>query len=134
MLTVNTLAAIFTPSEASKYGDAKMAKFTCYKCGGSGRVCFTHIENGVCFTCAGTGELSYQPKQKAWKDPHPEMIVPEATRSTTKQWEFLAKLCNDSDDACRKVLKAAGAPMATQRYVSKSVMSKAIEIAKGVAA
>ncbi len=108
-----------------------MTKFECFKCGGSGQIgAFRHIENGVCFTCGGSGKLSYQPKAKAWNDPHPEWIVAEDIRSTSKQWDYLAKLCNESDDACRKALKSAGAPMAAQRYVSKAIMSKAIELAR----
>lgn len=106
-----------------------MATYTCHKCSGSGEVSFKHIANGVCFTCMGSGKVAYQPKQKGWTDPHPEWLVSDDVRSTTKQWEFLAKLCNDSDDRCCKVLKAAGAPMATQRYVTKAVMSKAIDMA-----
>lgn len=59
-----------------------------------------------------------------------ELLVAENDRSTVAQWEHLARLCGDSDRACCKVLKDAGAPMATQRYVTKAVMSRAIEIAK----
>lgn len=108
-----------------------MATFDCFKCLGSGKVPFAHIEGGVCFKCCGSGKLSYRKKEKAWVDPHPEWLVPEASRSTTKQWEYLAKLCGDSDSACRKALLAAGAPCASQRYVSKATMSKAIDLAKG---
>lgn len=103
----------------------------CHKCGGSGRIgAFAHIESGTCFTCGGSGELNYLPREKTWTDPHPEWIVPEATRSTVKQWEYLDRLCGEVSDKARKYLLAAGAPMATQRYVSKAVMSKAIDLAK----
>lgn len=107
-----------------------MATFPCFKCNGSGQVSFKHIANGVCFTCAGSGQLSYRPRAKIRADAHPELLVAEQDRSTAAQWEYLGKLCGDSDRACCSVLKAAGAPMATQRYVTKAVMSRAIEIAK----
>lgn len=107
-----------------------MAEYNCFKCGGSGRVSFRHIENGVCFTCAGSGKLSYQPKGKAWQDPHPELLVPATEASTEKQWNYLDKLCGENSDTARRHLKAAGAKIASQRYVSKAVMSRAIEIAK----
>lgn len=110
-----------------------MAKFTCFKCGGSGEVSFKHIENGVCFTCGGSGKLSYQPKAKTFVEPHPELVIPEAERSTEKQWNYLDKLCGTDRECCR-VLAEAGAPYATGRYVSKKTMSKAIEIAKKRAA
>jgi hypothetical protein len=105
-------------------------RFDCFKCGGSGMTSFTHIENGVCFQCGGSGKLSYRSQPKVEADPHPELLVPEADRSTLKQWSFLARLTGDSDDQCRKFLKAAGAPFASQRYVTKAVMSRAIDLAK----
>jgi hypothetical protein len=107
-----------------------MTQFDCFKCGGSGRVAFRHVENGVCFTCGGSGKLSYQPKQNAWIDPHPEFLVPEADRATDKQWNYLVRLCNDNDDTFRRFIRAAGGQFATQRYVSKALISKAINLAK----
>jgi hypothetical protein len=111
--------------------ESTMAKFDCYKCGGSGKIgAFAHIENGTCFTCGGAGKLDYQKQEKAWIDPHPDWLVAAEQRSTIKQWEYLAKLCGDHSDPVCRVLEAAGAPSATQRYVSKIVMSKAIVSAK----
>ena len=103
--------------------------FQCPRCGGTGQTVWTHIENGICFQCGGTGEISYQPKKKAEADPHPELLVPEGERSTTRQWEYFAALCPSDKLAC-EIMHKAGAPMATQRYVTKAVMSKAITLAK----
>lgn len=104
-----------------------MAKFPCFKCNGSGEVSFKHIANGVCFQCGGTGKLDYQPRAKA--DPHPNLLVPEADLSTVAQWDHFNRLCTDDRRACQ-ILRSAGAPMATRRYVTKAVMSKAIELAQ----
>jgi hypothetical protein len=105
--------------------------YNCYKCGGSGKIgAFTHIENGTCFTCGGAGTLSYQKKEKAWVDPHPEWLVSDAERATNKQWAFLVKLCNDNDTLFCKFVKTAGGPAATQRYLTKKVLSRAIDLAK----
>jgi hypothetical protein len=110
-----------------------MAKFTCYKCGGSGQIsAFSHIENGACFACSGSGQLSYQPKAKVQADPHPELLIPESERSTTKQWEYLSKLCDDSDRKICEIIRQAGGVMATQRYLNRKTMSKAIELARGI--
>lgn len=107
-----------------------MAQYDCFKCGGSGEVAFRHIANGVCFQCGGTGKLTYRPRAKVEIEPHPELVVPEAIRSTTRQWEYLDRLCMESSDAARRVLKAAGAPLANQKYVTKTVMARAIDMAK----
>lgn len=111
-----------------------MTEFDCYKCGGSGEVSFKHIENGVCFACNGTGKLSYRPRTKITADPHPELLVPEHNRPTQKQWDFLGRLCDDNDDRFCKMVRAAGAPMATMRYMTKAQMSKAIDLARAARA
>jgi RecJ-like exonuclease len=110
--------------------DDMTASFPCYKCNGSGLVAFRHIANGVCFTCAGSGKLSYQPKAKAFVEPHPEWVVPEANRATQKQWDYLVKLTGDSDDIMRRLIRQAGAPSSCGVYVTKAQMSAAIERAK----
>lgn len=109
-----------------------MAKFTCYKCGGTGRIeAFTHIENGACFACGGSGQPAFQPKQKAVRiEPHPDWVIPEGQRATSKQWDYLDRLCGDTDTKARKFLKEAGAPLASEPYVSKAMMSKAIDLAR----
>ncbi len=107
-----------------------MAQFDCFKCGGTGKVSFRHIQNGDCFQCGATGRLSYQPRI-VQADPHPELLVSGVNAGTSKQWDYLVKLCKDDDRIICRILKDAGAPMATLRYCSKSVMSKAIELAKG---
>lgn len=109
-----------------------MATFPCFKCNGSGEVSFKHIENGVCFTCGGTGKLAYRPRAKIEADPHPELLVDEANRSTSKQWAYFNRLIEDDRKAC-EILRQAGAPMATGRYVTKAIMSRAIELARGAA-
>lgn len=44
-----------------------MAKSYCVKCGGKGRIpAFSHIENGICFACNGSGEFSH-PASKTGK-------------------------------------------------------------------
>jgi hypothetical protein len=107
-----------------------MAQFDCFKCGGSGQVSFRHIENGVCFQCSGTGKLAYRKKAEP-KFEHKFPVIAEAERATNKQWAFLERLTGGSDTAFRKVVLAAGAPCANQTYISKVVMSRAIEMAKG---
>jgi len=40
---------------------SKVETCDCYKCGGSGYIpAFSGIANGVCFTCAGTGKVSFR--------------------------------------------------------------------------
>ena len=106
-----------------------MQTFNCFKCNGTGEVSFRHIANGVCFQCNGTGKLSGKAVGVQFTPVAP--IVPEAFRSTAKQWDYLARLAGDSDTKCRTWLKAAGAPVASQVYVDRATMSRAIEIAKG---
>lgn len=106
-----------------------MAQFNCFKCGGSGTVAFHHIENGVCFACGGSGKLAYRPKQ-GWTDPHPELLVSDADLSSTRQWGYLDHMCGGNSDTACRFLKAAGAQIASQRYVSRGIMSKAIGLAK----
>lgn len=108
-----------------------MTTFPCFKCNGSGEVAFRHIANGVCFQCGGTGKISSRQAGVKFEPKHP--IIPEADCSTLKQWEYLTKLTGDIDSVARKALYAAGAPCASQIYVSKAIMSRAIEIAKGAA-
>ena len=109
-----------------------MPNFPCFKCNGSGQVnAFSHIANGVCFQCGGTGKLSAAKKVEGFTPVAP--IVPEATRSTTKQWDFIAKLAGDNDATIRAALRAAGSTTpAMQLYVTKATMSRAIDIAKGM--
>jgi hypothetical protein len=100
----------------------------CFKCGGKGKISgFEHIANGDCFQCGGSGKLANNKRRKIAADPHPELLVPEAERSTTKQWDYLVTLCDDNDEMICRVLRDAGAPMATQRYTTRAVMSRAIE-------
>jgi RecJ-like exonuclease len=112
-----------------------MAQFTCYKCGGTGRIeAFAHIENGECFACGGSGKLDLQPwAKKLVTEKHPEWIIPEGQRATIKQWDYLDKLCGDTDTKARKLLKEAGAPLASAPYVSKAMISRAIDLARKAA-
>jgi hypothetical protein len=103
--------------------------FDCHKCSGTGQTSFHHIENGVCFACGGSGKLAYRPKASQ-AEAHPEWLVPAASRATDKQWSFLVALCGDNSDTFCRIIKAAGAPSASLRYVSKAVISKAIKAAK----
>lgn len=107
-----------------------MTTFECFKCSGSGRiVAFSGIANGVCFQCKGSGKLTS--KQTGVQFTPVAPIVPEATRSTVKQWEFLDRLCDGNSDKFRKVLKQAGSTVpAMQLYVDRATMSKAIDIAR----
>lgn len=107
-----------------------MAKFPCYKCNGSGQVAFKHIENGVCFQCGGLGQLSYRPRAKVDADPNPDLLVPAEKRATDKQWDYLVRLVQDNDDKFCRYIKAAGGKIAAQRYTTKAVMSRAIEMAR----
>jgi RecJ-like exonuclease len=111
-----------------------MTQFTCYKCGGSGRIeAFAHIEQGSCFACGGSGKLNFQPKaKKTATEQHPEWVIPEGQRASLKQWDYLDRLCGDTDTKARKFLKEAGAPLASEPYVSKAMMSRAIDLARGV--
>ena len=107
---------------------AKPVTYACDRCGGNGRIDhWSHVANGVCFACGGSGKLSGRPLA-AWVEPHPEMVVPEDRRSTEKQWNFLQKLCKTDDQTC-KVLKRVGAKIASQRYVDRKIMSDAIKLA-----
>jgi hypothetical protein len=106
------------------------ATFECFKCSGSGRiVAFSGIANGVCFQCGGTGKLTSS--KAGVRNTSTRTEVPEAIRSTDKQWAFIAKLGADNSDTIRRWIYAAGADCASQVYVSKAVMSRAIDIAKG---
>jgi RecJ-like exonuclease len=107
-----------------------MSKFPCFKCNGSGQVAFKHIENGVCFQCGGAGTLSYQPKAKAEADPNPDLLVPADKRATDKQWEYLLRLVRENDDKFCRFVRAAGGKIAAQRYVTKAIMSRAIDLAR----
>ena len=110
-----------------------MTKSPCFKCNGSGKIgAFTHVAAGVCFQCNGTGTLSSKGNGATFTPAHP--IIPEVIRSTVKQWDYLARLAQDNDSKCRQWILKAGAPCASQIYVSKAVMSRAIEIAKGAEA
>lgn len=107
-----------------------MAQFDCWKCGGSGKVPFHHIENGVCFTCGGSGKLAYRKRERVEADPHPELLVPQSEMATDKQWGYLLRLVRDNEDAFCRCVKACGAKYASQRYITKAMMSQAIEMAK----
>jgi len=104
-----------------------MASFPCFKCNGSGEVAFRHIANGVCFQCGGTGKLDG--RQAEAKMEHKFPVIPEGERCTIKQWAFLEKLTGENDARFRKAVYAAGAPCANMTYISKAVMSRAIDIA-----
>jgi len=104
--------------------------YPCYKCNGTGQTSFKHIENGVCFTCAGSGQLSYRKAEKVSAEPHPELVVAETARATDKQWSYLIQLTGQSDVRFCKAIKAAGAKIANQKYVSRAIISKAIEMAR----
>lgn len=106
-----------------------MAEFDCFKCGGSGEVAFRHIDNGRCFQCGGTGRLAYRGRSGATFTPVAP-IVPEGERSTAKQWAYFERLVPNDDEACR-IMRAAGAPHASQVYVTRAAMSRAIDLAKG---
>jgi hypothetical protein len=110
-----------------------MASFPCFKCDGKGIVSgFSHIESGRCFQCGGKGTLAYRKPAPAfeYQDKPGFPVLPEATRSTHAQWEFLEKLAGGNSDLCCKLIKEAGCPYATGVYVSRVVMSKAIDLAK----
>jgi len=102
--------------------------YECYKCGGTGEVSFRHIANGVCFACGGTGRLDRRASSKLVKLNY--QPVAEDVRCTDKQWAFFGKLVLSDAEACR-ILKKAGAPCATQDAVTRAVMSRAIEMARG---
>jgi hypothetical protein len=105
----------------------------CFKCGSSGRIDkFRHIEHGICFQCAGTGKLFYRPRAEQ-AEPHPELVVSNDERATDKQWDYLTRLVNDDESAFCRLIRAAGGKLACQRYVSRSVISKAIEMARAEA-
>lgn len=107
-----------------------MASSPCFKCNGSGQVAFKHVADGVCFQCKGTGSLSFRKRAPAFVEAHPEHVVPAAERATDAQWDYMGKLCGDHDDTFCRIVETAGAFMASQRYVSRKVMSAAIEAAK----
>lgn len=107
-----------------------IATFECFKCSGSGKiVAFSGIANGVCFQCGGTGELTSN--AAGVRDTSTRTAVPEAIRSTDKQWAFIARLGGDNSDTIRRWIYAAGGECASQVYVSKAVMSRALDIAMG---
>ena len=105
---------------------------TCNRCNGRGSVPgFSHIANGTCFACHGRGRVARKASGDVeFVEPHPELVVAEADRATEKQWQFLVDLCGDHDVTFRRILSAAGCNHANARYVSRKVMSYAIEIAK----
>ena len=109
-----------------------MTNSPCFKCSGTGYVSFKHICNGVCFQCGGTGTLTHRAAKApfVYQDKPGYPVLPEGTRSTVAQWEYLERVAGGSDDKCRKAIHEAGCPYATSVYVSKAVMSRAIEIAK----
>jgi hypothetical protein len=110
-----------------------MATYDCPKCNGIGAIsAFAHIENGTCFFCGGEGKVSFLPARKQKENPeHIPHIIPEKDRATEKQWDYLDTLTGgNSDMACKVLEKKAGAYMANGKFVSKALMSKAIEIAK----
>lgn len=56
------MAPFASPTEHDMTNLTKKIEATCWKCGGAGRILtFSHVENGVCFTCYGTGKLSITP-------------------------------------------------------------------------
>lgn len=107
-----------------------MATFDCYKCSGTGQVAFKHIAGGVCFACGGSGRRSSPTNGATFVPVAP--IIPEAERSTAKQWSYFGRLVK-TDAEGRRLLKAAGAPSAMQLYVSRTVMRLAIDMAKSAA-
>lgn len=114
-----------------------MANFSCFKCAGSGNLSgFSHIANGVCFQCDGSGTLSYKARKDAFQytDKPGFPVLSEADQCSMKQWEFMEKLADGSDDKFRRCLALAGCPYATRVYVSRKMMSRAIDIAKGAGA
>jgi len=108
------------------------ASYICTRCNGLGSVsAFGHVANGTCFACHGAGRVARKSAASVeFVEAHPELVVAEADRATEKQWQFLANLCGDNDACFRRILAAAGCDHATARYVSRKVMSHAIEIAK----
>jgi hypothetical protein len=110
------------------------ATFECFKCSGSGKIAaFSGIANGVCFQCSGSGKLTSKAAGVRFEPVAP--VIPEAMQATIKQWEFLVRLCGDDDRKFRAALKAVGhtAP-AAQVYVTRQIMSKAIDYARGMGA
>lgn len=44
---------------------SKKVTCDCHKCGGTGYIAaFAHIANGDCFTCKGTGKVTYRPSKQ----------------------------------------------------------------------
>lgn len=107
-----------------------MTTYDCYKCGGTGQVAFKHIAGGVCFACGGSGRRSSPANGAAFAPVAP--IIPEAERSTAKQWSYFCRLVEDESEG-RRLIRAAGAPCAMQLYVSRKVMKRAIDMAKSAA-
>jgi hypothetical protein len=105
---------------------------TCNRCNGRGSVPgFSHIANGTCFACHGAGSVTRKSSDNVeFVEPYPELVIPEANRATEKQWAFLSSLCGDNDQCFRRIVALAGCNHANSRYVSRKVMSAAIEIAK----
>jgi len=111
---------------------ADSSSVLCPRCNGRGSVSgFSHIANGTCFACHGRGRVARKASGDVeFVEPHPELVVAEADRATEKQWQFLVDICGDHDVTFRRILSAAGCNHANARYVSRKVMSRAIEAAK----
>jgi len=49
--------------------------YTCLNCGGSGECPqYRHIDDGICFTCEGTGRVNFEPKPIATRKRDPNVI------------------------------------------------------------
>jgi RecJ-like exonuclease len=102
---------------------------TCGKCSGTGHInAFSHIAGGVCFMCGGTGKVTLKAREQSWEHKWP--VIPEADRATEKQWNYLLALTDHNDRKCCQLLHGAGAPAASEPYVTRKIMSAAIEAAK----
>lgn len=80
--------------------------FTCPKCNGRGTLTFcTHIENGRCFTCSGTGKVT-----QAKRGPVVGALeaLPEAIRCTDKQMREITRLAIAHSTSEMRLAEAAG--------------------------
>lgn len=62
-----------------------MAQYACSKCEGKGRIQgFTHVQNGVCFRCGGTGKQASKPRKQVVKPltPYQQAMVERITTGT----------------------------------------------------
>lgn len=111
-----------------------MKTYTCHKCGGEGVLpSFSHVDNGMCYACMGTGVTTRKPG-------------PDEFRLSGKMWEWPAKgagIClpeshyfhnrqprtrKDIFDVCLGIIKALRDPESTFKAPMER-MWKAVHLA-----